>query len=367
MVRAKIKVASRNDGRVLLNPTEIPSLTLKNGDPIVLRNEEGNIVAGTVEVSDAIEKGVIEIDGITAENLAKLEGDEVDFDRPARVVDVETIVFDVIRHVDTRILQDSAGKGRLKSALTGRVITRTQMLSPLEGIWLRPRAGKISPDADIIRITPSTKIGVVPRAGEAETILLIDRSGSMAESKDSSGRPVYLPSKMEVVKKAVKEFINKKMAAGIIERMCLIGFDDEAIVLLPLTEFRKDLRERLYQAVDQLHPRGDTDIAKAIRTAVDIFEQYGKRDKIWAVILLTDGEKTVGGDPIEAARYAASKNVIIYTVFTGWKDDAMKTLREIARITHGIDHYATDPNMLDQLYKDFGEKFELPVLSSKED
>ncbi|MEM2373402.1 MAG: VWA domain-containing protein [Thermoproteota archaeon] len=368
MVKARIKVASRTDGKVVLNPEDASSLALSNNEPVVLKNEEGNIVAGIIEISNNIEKGFIEVDGNIAENLAKLDGEEVDFDKPVRVVNAETIVFDVIRHVDPRILQEATGRGRLKAALINRVLTRTQMFSPLEGIWLRAKPGKINPDVEIFRITPSTRIGIVPTALKtvADTILLIDRSGSMAESKDSSGRPIYLPSKMDVVKKAVKEFIDRKMAAGIVERMGLIAFDDEVSILLPLTEFRKDLRDKLYAAVDQLHPRGDTDIAKAIVTAVNVFEQYGNRDRIWALILLTDGEKTVGGDPIQAAKYAASKNVIIYTVFTGWKDDAMTVLREIARITHGKDHYATDPNMLIQLYKDFGERFELPAVSSQE-
>ncbi|MEM2569860.1 MAG: VWA domain-containing protein [Candidatus Bathyarchaeia archaeon] len=366
MARMKIKVSSRTDGRVILNFEDAFNLALKEGDPVLLRNEEGNIVAGVIGISNEINKGTIEVDGNIAENLAKLDGEEVEFSKPVRVVNAEMIVFDIIRHVDPRILQDAAGKGKLKDALINRVLTRTQALSPLEGIWLRPRPGKISPDADIIRIVDSTKIGIVPRAGEAETILLVDRSASMKESKDSSGRPIYFPSKMEVAKKAVKEFIDRKLAAGIIERMGLIGFDDEVNILLPLTEFRKELRDKLHQAVDQLHPRGNTDIAKAIKTAVDLFEQQGNRDKIWAIVLLTDGERTVGGDPIEAAEYAASRNVIIYTVFIGWKKDAMTVLKEIARITHGKDHYATDPNMLEQLYKDFGEKFELPVVSPRE-
>ncbi|MEM3156964.1 MAG: hypothetical protein QXZ49_03515, partial [Nitrososphaerota archaeon] len=202
MARMKIKVSSRTDGRVILNFEDAFNLAIKEGDPVLLRNEEGNIVAGVIGISNEINKGTIEVDGNIAENLAKLDGEEVEFSKPVRVVNAEMIVFDIIRHVDPRILQDAAGKGKLKDALINRVLTRTQALSPLEGIWLRPRPGKISPDADIIRIVDSTKIGIVPRAGEAETILLVDRSASMKESKDSSGRPIYFPSKMEVAKKA---------------------------------------------------------------------------------------------------------------------------------------------------------------------
>jgi len=66
-----------------------------------------------------------------------------------------------------------------------------------------------------------------------------------------------------------------------------------------------------------------------------------------AIVLLSDGQRTTGGDPLDAARIAADRGVKVYTVglgtpggsiisFRGWNIRVKldeETLKEVARIT----------------------------------
>jgi len=90
-----------------------------------------------------------------------------------------------------------------------------------------------------------------------------------------------------------------------------------------------------------------------------------------AIILLTDGRRTMGPDPIEAARTAADRGVRIYTVgfgsagggavdFGGWSmymrfDE--ETLRAIADITKAEYFHATSATELATIYKGLNTEF----------
>ena len=96
-----------------------------------------------------------------------------------------------------------------------------------------------------------------------------------------------------------------------------------------------------------------------------------------AIILLTDGQRTTGPDPIEAAKFAADRGIRIYTVgigtpegeimgFEGWRMRVRldeDTLKAIAGMTHGQYFYAGNAAELKKVYQSLNSRF---VLEKKE-
>ncbi len=84
-----------------------------------------------------------------------------------------------------------------------------------------------------------------------------------------------------------------------------------------------------------------------------------------AIILLTDGQRTTGVDPAEAAQMAADRGVRVYTVgvgtvegevigFEGWSMRVRldeDTLKDVARTTQGEYYYAGTAENLKQVYE----------------
>ena len=84
-----------------------------------------------------------------------------------------------------------------------------------------------------------------------------------------------------------------------------------------------------------------------------------------AIILLTDGQRTTGPDPIEAAKMAAERGVRVFTVgvgtpegeilgFEGWSMRVRldeETLKQIANITRGEYFYAGNAADLKKIYQ----------------
>jgi Ca-activated chloride channel family protein len=92
-----------------------------------------------------------------------------------------------------------------------------------------------------------------------------------------------------------------------------------------------------------------------------------------AIILLTDGQRTTGPDPIEAAKMAAERGIRIFTVGIGTVDGATigfegwsmrvrldeETLKNIANITRGDYFYAGTAADLKKIYQGLNAKFVL--------
>jgi Ca-activated chloride channel family protein len=98
----------------------------------------------------------------------------------------------------------------------------------------------------------------------------------------------------------------------------------------------------------------------------------GSNDSM-AIIMLTDGQRTTGPDPIEAAQRAAERGVRIYTVgigtvegdvvgFEGWSFRARldeETLKAVASITRAEYFYAGNAADLHKVFQNLGSKIEL--------
>jgi Ca-activated chloride channel family protein len=92
-----------------------------------------------------------------------------------------------------------------------------------------------------------------------------------------------------------------------------------------------------------------------------------------AVILLTDGQRTTGPDPIEVAKLAADRGVRVYTVgfgttsgeiigFEGWSFRVRldeETLKAVALMTRGEYFYAGTANDLKKVYQSLNARLSL--------
>jgi len=92
-----------------------------------------------------------------------------------------------------------------------------------------------------------------------------------------------------------------------------------------------------------------------------------------AIILMSDGRRTTGPDPIEAAKMAAERGVRVHTVAFGSKDGARisiggwsfyamvdeETLKQVAKITGGQFFQASSGDELQKIYETLGTEFAL--------
>ena len=89
-----------------------------------------------------------------------------------------------------------------------------------------------------------------------------------------------------------------------------------------------------------------------------------------AIILLTDGQRTTGPDPMDAAKMAADRGIRVYTVgigttqgevigFEGWSMRVRldeETLKNISLLTHGEYFYAGTAEDLKKVYRSLSSR-----------
>jgi Ca-activated chloride channel family protein len=213
-------------------------------------------------------------------------------------------------------------------------------------------------------------MAIVTLPTEQETIILaMDVSGSM-RAKDVE------PNRLVASQNAARDFVNQLPPKT---RVGVVAFAGTASLVQPATHSREDV----LAAIDRFHLQRGTATGSAILVALDaLFPDagidvsgviYGEDSKhkgrsldqsrkaepkefvpvqpgsynSAAIILLTDGQRTTGPDPLKAARMAADRGVRVYTVgvgtvegdvigFEGWSFHARldeATLKSVASMT----------------------------------
>ena len=213
-------------------------------------------------------------------------------------------------------------------------------------------------------------------------ILAIDVSLSMRASD-------VQPSRIAAAQAAAREFVRDPPGDVKIGIVSFAG--TAALVQQPTRE-----RDELIAAIDRLQLDRHTAIGSGIIVAlaalypkegIDV-ESFGpgtrpRRSEARpappgsnanaAIILLTDGRRTIGPDPLEAARLAADHGVRVYTVgfgnaqggpvaFEGYSIYMMfdeETLKSIAQLTHAEYFNATSGTELKKIYDSLTTKFAL--------
>jgi Ca-activated chloride channel family protein len=219
-------------------------------------------------------------------------------------------------------------------------------------------------------------------------ILAMDVSGSM-RAED------VLPNRLVASQEAAKTFVQQLPRDA---RVGVIAFAGTAAVVQAPTISRDDVvaaidRFQLQRAtatgsaiilsLATLFPEHDIEIShitgqrkfpgkaigedepKAVFTPVEP-GSYGSA----AIIMLTDGQRTTGPDPLEAAKMAAERGVRVYTVGVGTKEGEIigfegwsmrvrldeDTLKQVATMTLGDYYYAGTAEDLKKVYESLSSK-----------
>jgi len=227
----------------------------------------------------------------------------------------------------------------------------------------------------VLLLSAARPTAVLPLPSHHETVVLaIDVSHSM-RAQDVP------PNRLVAAKEAAKAFVAAQRRST---RIGIVEFSGEALLVQAPTRDR----EALFAAIDALHTRDATAIGGAILASLRALFPHAEIDdsaardtlvrtayqaplergshKSGAVILLTDGQNTVGPDAYDAALVAAERGVRIYTVGFGTAGGATvggpgwsvhvtldePLLREIAETTGGQYLHAETAEELKGVYSE---------------
>lgn len=202
----------------------------------------------------------------------------------------------------------------------------------------------------------------VPR--ERSTIVLaIDTSLSMMATD-------VAPSRLEAAQEAATQFV-ESLPPEI--NVALVGFAGSAQLLVPPTQDRVAVT----QAIDGLDLEEATAIGDAVKLSVEVIDDQAQRTEEGVpdatVVLISDGETTVGLPTEEAIPLAQDASVAINTIAYGTPDGVITVdedgdgigqtaqvpvnTEELARLadeTGGVSRTAESLGDLEQVYADFG-------------
>jgi Ca-activated chloride channel homolog len=222
----------------------------------------------------------------------------------------------------------------------------------------------------------------VPR-DEATIILAVDVSGSM-QAEDVS------PTRMKAAKEAAASFITKLPERF---RIALVSFSDVANVLAQPTTDRSSTQE----ALASLEAEGGTAMGEALIQSIELVEEDrdrltlptpsiapspeatpspapDERERVSAVLLLSDGYNTTGVSPLSAAVQARDLGIPIYSIALGTPEGVVtvedqfgnqrvlpvppdyRTLQSIATTTDGDYFEAPTDEDLQSVYASLGER-----------
>lgn len=184
-----------------------------------------------------------------------------------------------------------------------------------------------------------------------DIVIALDLSGSMQETD-------LVPNRLEAAKMVIQEFVRRRPS----DRIGLVIFGRDAYTDIPLTldhgTFMRMLGELHLGIIDG---RG-TAIGNGIGVALNRLRKSDAKSKV--IIVLTDGENNAGNiSPEQAARYAQTLGVKIYTVLAGNDDGEArgpgqprqpvnpKLLEQIASMTGGTPYLATDTRALQERFQ----------------
>ncbi|MDX2452829.1 VWA domain-containing protein [Desulfosarcina sp.] len=122
------------------------------------------------------------------------------------------------------------------------------------------------------------------------------------------------PNRLERAKREVFDLL--AMLKG--DRVGLVAFAGTAFLQCPLTLDYDAFNLFLNSLSPDYLPVGGTDITRALATALDSFDPKSASDK--AVILITDGENTGGGQPLKAAETLKENKIKLFCIGVGSSD-----------------------------------------------
>lgn len=187
-----------------------------------------------------------------------------------------------------------------------------------------------------------------------DLLVLVDLSGSMDTNDfvDASGKTV---DRLTAVKQVLDDFLSRRKG----DRVGVVVFGDAPFALVPFTTDLDLCRAMLRDtAVGMAGPR--TAFGDAIGLGISLFGRSTVKAK--TIIALTDGNDTMSKvPPVEAARVAKDKGIVIHTVAVGDPRAAGEdkldeaALKEVASTTGGGFYRALDRAQLADIYRRLDE------------
>ena len=184
-----------------------------------------------------------------------------------------------------------------------------------------------------------------------DIVIALDMSGSMQETD-------LVPNRLEAAKAVIQDFVRRRPS----DRIGLVIFGRDAYTDIPLTLDHGTFQRMLAELKIGMIDGRATAIGNGIGVALNRLRKSDAKSKV--IIVLTDGENNAGNiSPDQAARYAQTLGVKIYTVLAGNSDAEAtaanqqrqpvnpKLLEEIASMTGGTPYLATDTRALAERFQ----------------
>jgi Ca-activated chloride channel family protein len=193
----------------------------------------------------------------------------------------------------------------------------------------------------------------------ASVMLVTDESGSMLAGDVD-------PSRLRAAQAAASSFLDR------VPDQLMVGFIGYSATVRATVEPSTE-RDGVRAAIEALSADGGTATGDALTAALDRLQARRGEDGSVApaaIVLLSDGKRTAGSDPLEAAARAAKLGIPISTVALGTPDGTVpgrpgeilavppdpETLRLISQRSGGTAFEVADPEELDRVYERLGSR-----------
>merc|ERR1712151_823754 len=134
------------------------------------------------------------------------------------------------------------------------------------------------------------------------------------------------------------------------DRLCMVSFNSTAQRVLRLRKMNAEGKNDANVATLRLAAGGGTSIAAGLDTALAVMERRGQRNKVSAILLLTDGQDRSTKERIpELLRRAAAANCSIYAFGFGRDHDAA-LLSEISEHARTPFTFVEDTSMIGEAF-----------------
>jgi Ca-activated chloride channel family protein len=247
----------------------------------------------------------------------------------------------------------------------GMRFTNTAMLDvvvPKQSQWRRHLAVVLS----ILSLVTLTAAFATPQAEvkvpreRATVAVVIDASWSMKATD-------VKPNRLAAAKHAAKGFVKKLPAKYNVTVVSMAG---SVTTLIPPTQNHHTVD----RVIDSIKPRQSTALGEGIYTALEAIDQapkakHSKKHAPGAIVLLSDGDNTVGRSPLQAASKAKKRKTPIYTIAYGTQHGYVdlegkrytvppnsRQMSEIAQASGGKTFSAKDRGQLKQVYSHIGSE-----------
>jgi len=201
---------------------------------------------------------------------------------------------------------------------------------------------------------------------EVDIALVIDRSGSMAYAANEKatsgsypvaaptgwvfGQPAPNPSRWRDLAAAANGFITEMQASVLQENVALVTYGDASLTESPLTSNYSAIVSGITKYTNN-YPMGLTNIRAGLENGVNALASGAARPSASKVIILmTDGVRTSGSDPLPVAISAAGKGIVIFTV-TFSAEANQPAMIAIANAGSGKHFHATDAPSLTAIFE----------------